>query len=337
MINIREVFVKKQIMYVQRNAPKLRTLLLAVLVSLLFLVLPMTVHLSTDRLPFPLPALSKSIIDSLLPSYSDQAFAEVSFSTVNQLWAAPLAAEIDSDGDTITNTIDIDDDNDGILDVTERANWESKVSTATLQILNYTYSTGAINVTRTYTSPTGGGSAGVLLSTLMDAGRILAVDATYLYVLSPTGTIDRYTASNGALQTGYLTTTLTGGESGGETIASLAAANRILGINGTTMYVLSDNSGKIELYTLPTSATTAYTYSRIAAATTTSGAGSMSGTTFATLAAQGRILGMSGTAANATYAYVLATSGAIERYIIDSGAYSAIAGASTLSGGSHEW
>ena len=79
MINIREVFVKKQIMYVQRNAPKLRTLLLAVLVSLLFLVLPMTVHLSTDRLPFPLPALSKSIIDSLLPSYSDQAFTEVSF------------------------------------------------------------------------------------------------------------------------------------------------------------------------------------------------------------------------------------------------------------------
>lgn len=52
------------------------------------------------------------------------------------------------------------DDNDGLMDVTERTNWESEFSTATLKLLDYAYGTGAINVTRTYTSPTGGGFGG---------------------------------------------------------------------------------------------------------------------------------------------------------------------------------
>ncbi len=235
----------------------------------------------------------------------------------------------DVDGDGVADAIDIDDDNDGLMDVTERANWESEFSTATLKLLDYTYGTGAINVTRTYTSPTGGGSAGVLLSTLMDAGRILAADATYLYILSPTGTIDRYTASSGLLQMGFVTTTLTGGESGGETIASLVAANRIVGINAGYLYVLSDNSGKIERYTLPTTATGAYSYNNsISTATSLGSGGTMSGTTYVALASQGRIVGV-----DTTYLYVLSTTGALERYNSNTGAYAAVAGASTLSGG----
>ncbi|MEL6791766.1 MAG: hypothetical protein AAFO78_14515, partial [Pseudomonadota bacterium] len=65
---------------------------------------------------------------------------------------ATIEVILDTDGDRVGDSIDIDDDNDGILDTTERTNWEQSVSTATLQLVEYGQSDGTLAATRTFTS-----------------------------------------------------------------------------------------------------------------------------------------------------------------------------------------
>ena len=228
----------------------------------------------------------------------------------------------DTDGDRIADGLDLDDDNDGILDTTEREIWEQNVSDATLQLVEYGQSDGAVDTTRTYTALAGGGSDGETLEDILEADRLLRVDTTWTYVLSPAGQLERYATGTGAFSATYTPTALTNGQSGGETYADLMAADRIIDTDGSWLYVLSDDSGQVERYALANGV-----YNFIFAASVLTN-GESAGESVTDLAAAGRLLGM-----DSSWMYILSDdSGQIERYST-AGAYSTIFTPAALSGG----
>ena len=229
----------------------------------------------------------------------------------------------DADSDGVGDAIDIDDDNDGILDTTEREIWEQNVSDATLQLVEYGQSDGAADTTRTYTALAGGGSDGETLEDILKADRILRVDTTWTYVLSPAGQLERYATGTGVFSTTFTPTALTNGQSDGETYADLMAADRIIDTDGSWLYVLSDDSGQVERYALANGV-----YNTIFAASVLTN-GESAGESVTDLAASGRLLGM-----DSSWMYILSDdSGQIERYATSNGTYSTIFTPAALSGG----
>ncbi len=219
----------------------------------------------------------------------------------------------DRDGDGISDSNDIDDDNDGILDSTEHLNWMQNSSAATLKLNQYTNSSMAATGTpSTYTTLSGGDSAGETVASLVASGRLISQDATYLYVLGDTNdAIEKYSVTNGSYLASYVPTWTT---LGSESLTDILSSGRLVYMNATEIYKVN-SAGHLQRYTYTaTDSTWTNTYNTYSAL---SGAGQSAGETIADLAVQNRILGV-----DATYVYVLSdNSGRVESYNKTTGAY----------------